>query len=192
MLTWLIWLAVVAGVAMVAPLFVFYVLTLGRISTVSQSLPPQDVAIVLGASVGKKTGLSPILEGRARAALTLYQTGKVSKILISGDNRDPSYDEVTPVRARLIKDGVREQDIMLDPLGVDTYSSMHRAATEFNVSGAIIVTQRFHLPRAVFLARTQGVDAYGYAAPGGQWGNLVREMPAAYKALLDTLLPHAR
>lgn len=151
------------------------------------SVPESEVAIVLGASVyrGKP---SPVLERRAAKAVELYQAHKVSKILVTGDNGALSHDEVTPVRKYLLEAGIPAGDIFLDHAGFDTYSSMYRARDVFRASSATIVTQDFHLPRSVYIARHLGVEAYGIAAEGdGSEKDYVREIPASGKAVLDLI-----
>jgi len=150
------------------------------------TVPKAEVAIVLGASVvdGKP---SPILADRANAAIALYDAGKVSKILVTGDNGALSHDEVTPVREYLLAAGVAPEDIFLDHAGFDTYSSMYRAESVFQAQSAIIVTQDFHLPRALWIARHLGLTAYGLTAAGATNSvyDYLREIPASFKAVLD-------
>lgn len=150
------------------------------------NVPQTRAALVLGASVvrGKP---SPVLEERAHTAVALYMMGKVSKILVTGDNGALTHDEVTPVRKYLIDAGVRPEDIFLDHAGFDTYSSMYRARDVFQADSLTIVTQDFHMPRAVYVARRLGINAYGVVPLRGQ-GNVydyVREIPASVKALYD-------
>lgn len=151
-------------------------------------LPETDVALVLGASV--RAGVpSPILEERAHAAIQLYLAGKVDKILVTGDDSVRSNDEVTPVRKYLQSAGIPDEDIFLDHAGFDTYSSMYRARAIFDVSSATIVTQDFHLPRAVYIARALGIEAVGLnARGGGTASDYVREIPASFKAIFDVLI----
>lgn len=151
-------------------------------------IPKTEVALVLGASVIRGQP-SPILERRAAGAVELYRRGKVSKILVTGDNGALSHDEVTPVRKYLIDAGIPAGDIFLDHAGFDTYSSMYRARDVFEAQSMTIVTQDFHLPRAVFIARHLGMTAYGYTAAGGdQEHDYIREIPASNKALLDLVI----
>lgn len=148
-------------------------------------VPPAQVAIVLGASVyrGKP---SPVLERRAAQAVELYRAGVVSKILVTGDSGALSHDEVTPVRHFLEEAGIPSADIFLDHAGFDTYSSMYRARDIFLAQSAVIVTQDFHLPRALFLARSLGLEAHGLVADGdGASKDVLREIPASVKALFD-------
>jgi SanA protein len=153
---------------------------------IPEDVPQTRAALVLGASVvrGKP---SPVLEERAHTAVALYMMGKVSKILVTGDNGALTHDEVTPVRKYLTDAGVRDEDIFLDHAGFDTYSSMYRARDVFQADSITIVTQDFHIPRAVFVARRLGIQAYGVVPVRGQ-GNIydyIREIPASVKALYD-------
>ena len=157
-----------------------------------ENAPNTRAALVLGASVirGKP---SPVLEERAHTAVALYMMGKVSKILVTGDNGALSHDEVTPVRKYLLDAGVKPEDIFLDHAGFDTYSSMYRARDVFLADSITVVTQDFHMPRSVFVARTLGIEAYGVIPERGQ-GNgydYVREIPASVKALYDLLIERA-
>jgi len=155
--------------------------------TSDTNLPNTEVAIVLGASV-EGDEPSPILAERANAAIKLFEDGKVSKILVTGDNATTNYNEVNPVQRYLLAAGIPPQDIFLDHAGFDTYSSMYRAKVVFDATSATIVTQDFHLPRAVFLARTLGLNAYGYDAGTGSAWDYLREIPASAKALLDLVV----
>lgn len=123
------------------------------------------------------------------AAIALYRGQKVKKILISGDNGEHDYDEVTAMLGYLREHAIPDRDIFLDRAGFDTYSTMYRARHIFGANHIIIVTQDFHLPRAVFLARTMGMDAQGLVAGnGGNAWDYLREIPATIKAVLDVAL----
>lgn len=155
----------------------------------ASDVPRSEAALVLGASVAR--GLpSPVLRKRADAAIELYTLGKVSKILVTGDNGALSHDEVTPVRKYLIDAGVAPEDIFLDHAGFDTYSSMYRARDVFAVDSIVIVTQDFHLPRALWIAEQLGLRATGLIAGDvqGSHTNYLREIPASIKALLDVMM----
>ncbi len=132
--------------------------------TASSSMP---VAIVLGASVYSDGTLSPMLEERAKTALMLYHNGMAKKLLVSGDNRTPSYNEVMPIRKYLLDNKVPPEDIFTDFAGLNTYDSMYRAKNIFGADNLLIVTQSFHLPRAIFAARQLGLNAYGIPADLG-------------------------
>ncbi len=155
--------------------------------------PVAQTALIPGAAILIDGGLSPIFRDRADAAIKLYEAGKAAKILVSGDNSTLSYNEVNPVRKYLLAKGVPDRDIFLDHAGFDTYSSMYRARDVFGVGSMLVVSQSFHLPRAVFIARMLGVEAYGVSADSGHilLRNYVREALADEKAVLDLLLRRA-
>lgn len=150
-------------------------------------VPEAEVALVLGASVTSAGALSPVLKERAQTAVELYTAGKVSKILVTGDNSTLSHNEVNPVGNYLTAAGIPKSDIFLDHAGFDTYSSMYRARDVFGVRRVVVVSQAFHLPRAIYVARRLGIKAYGVDAGKGEGFlfNYVREVPASVKALLD-------
>lgn len=153
------------------------------------AVPKAEAALVLGASVVRGEP-SPILGERADSAIALYKAGRVEKILVTGDNGELSHDEVTPVRNYLLNAGVAAGDIFLDHAGFDTYSSMYRARSVFEARSVVVVTQDFHLPRALFIARYLGLDAYGVVAQGAERSlkDYLREVPASLKALVDIVI----
>lgn len=154
-----------------------------------EEYPVGVVAIVPGAAISKEGELSSVFIARIDMAIKLYEAGKVSKILVSGDNSTVSHNEVNPARMYLLSKGILDQDIFLDHAGFDTYSSMYRARDIFEVSSVIVTTQSFHLPRAVFIARRLGIDAYGVRADVENllFRNYIREMLATEKAVLDLI-----
>jgi vancomycin permeability regulator SanA len=123
-------------------------------------VPDRPVALVLGAleEGGRPSGF---LAARLDVARELFTAGKVRAILISGDNGRPGYDEPTSGRGYLIERGVPASAIALDYAGFDTYDSCVRAKRVFGVESLTVVTQNYHLPRAVALCRTVGIDAVG-------------------------------
>ena len=163
--------------------------TLPYIDISQNEVPKSDLAIVLGASVINQKP-SPVLAARADAAIALYQAGKVQKILVTGDSVQWSHDEVTPVRTYLVNAGIPDSRIFLDRSGLDTYSSMYRARQVFGADSVIVVTQDFHLPRALFIARHLGLRAYGFTAVQDSASpyDYVREIPASNKALWDIIV----
>lgn len=163
--------------------------TKGYVFTDLRDVPRSNAVMVLGASViGER--LSPILEQRTRTAIDIFQAGRADNVLVTGDNGALDHDEVTPVRKYLIDAGIPAGDIFLDHAGFDTYSSMYRAREVFLADSIIIVTQDFHLPRALFLARNLGLEAYGVptVGRGGSGRDYFREIPASVKALLDLVV----
>lgn len=152
--------------------------------------PNVPVVLIPGAAILKNGAPSSIFLDRVDTAIGLYKMGKVSKILVSGDNSTVSHNEVNPVRLYLLSKGIPDQDIFLDHAGFDTYSTMYRARDIFGVSSVLIATQSFHLPRAVFIARWLGLKAYGINSDSGHifFRNYVREVLANEKAVINLLL----
>jgi SanA protein len=173
-------------IAAISPAILMRIETTPFIYTDISYVPEADVGLVLGASVvqGKP---SPALEARTEQAVLLYNSGKVNTLLATGAI-DGKYDEITPMREYLIEAGVPESLIETDAEGYDTYSSISRARHLYQADSLIIVSQDFHLPRAVFIARTMHIEAYGLVAPrGGRLFDYFREIPASWKALWDLL-----
>ncbi|MCX6820090.1 MAG: YdcF family protein [Candidatus Adlerbacteria bacterium] len=163
------------------------IVTAPFIYSATETPPHAEVALVLGASVSSSGKLSAVMAERADKAVQLYKAKTVEKILVTGDNSTLSYDEVYPVGKYLLIQGVPEEDIFLDYAGFDTYSSMYRAREVFDVTSVVVVSQAFHLRRAVFIARSLGLDATGIDASRGEryvWYTM-REIPASIKAVLD-------
>lgn len=129
----------------------------------SAKLRKATVAIVPGAGVYGNTA-SPILHDRLATALLLYRKGTVKKILVSGDHGKRFYDEVNVMRKWLLARDVPRQDIFLDHAGFSTYETLYRADAIFCIKDAIIVTQSFHLPRAMTIAFSRGIRVQGAAA----------------------------
>src|SRR3989344_386579 len=151
--------------------------------------PSAQTALVLGASVRSDGTLSPVFRARADAAIALYTAGEVSKILVSGDNSTVSHNEVNPTRIYLLQNGIPDEDIFLDHAGFDTYSSMYRARDIFGVDSMLVATQSFHLPRALFIARSLGLAAWGVRADtrGPQISKWIRELFANEKAVIEVV-----
>ena len=128
------------------------------------ALPARPIGIVFGAKVYPGGRLSTVLRARVDAGIALYRLGKVKKLLMTGDNGTRRYDEVTAMKDYAVAQGVPAQDVVRDYAGFRTYDSCYRARRIFQVTRAVLVTQAFHLPRAVYLARAQGIDAVGFTA----------------------------
>ncbi|MEO6713384.1 MAG: ElyC/SanA/YdcF family protein [Mycobacteriales bacterium] len=167
-----------------------------RVSTASHryaavDVPAAPVAIVLGAGVrdGQPT---PFLRRRLDVAIDLFVRGRVRGLLMSGDNSKDDYDEVGVMAAYAVAHGVPAEVIAQDHAGFDTYDSCYRARAIFGVTRAIVVTQSFHLPRAVFVCREVGVAAWGVGDDTSRsWPALtrrleVREVFSTGKALWET------
>jgi SanA protein len=152
----------------------------------------RPVALVLGARVWNNGDLSPIFKDRVKTAIKLYKDKKVKKILVSGDHGQKNYDEVNAAKDFLLENGVEPEDIFLDHAGFDTYDSLYRAREIFKVNSLIIVTQNFHLPRALYLADNLGLEACGTSADlqkyVGEKARERREQLAKIKAWLNIVL----
>lgn len=147
------------------------------------------VAIVPGARVHKDGSPYQALEDRLLAANELFHAGRVSRILVSGDHATDGYDEVHGMRAWLLAQGVPSDAIYLDHAGLRTLDTMVRASEVFGVQRAVVCTQRFHLPRSLYLARAAGIDAVGLVADRHVYAkataDAIREAGARVKAVLD-------
>ncbi len=137
--------------------------SIGKIKTF-ETVDNSRVAIVFGAGLQRDGTPSPVLKDRVAAAAQLYFDGKVDKLLMSGDNRFVDYNEPGAMKAYAISLGVPEEDIVLDYAGRRTYDTCYRAAHIFGVKEAILVTQRFHLPRALFTCNGLGIESTGISA----------------------------
>ncbi len=132
------------------------------------SAPSRPVAIVFGAGVTGDGRLTRILQARVDEAVALYRAGKVNAILMSGDDAHDYHNEPSAMRRYAISRGVPASAITRDFAGFRTYDSCYRARHVFGIRSALLVTQSYHLPRAIFLARSVGIDAAGVAAPDTQ------------------------
>ena len=130
----------------------------------SDSAPAKRVAIVFGAGLWRDGTASPILRDRVQTAANLYFSGKVEKLLMSGDNSFLNYNEPEAMRQAALYLGVPDEVIILDYGGRRTYDTCFRAKAIFGVESALVVTQKFHLPRALFLCNALGVESYGVEA----------------------------
>ena len=162
----------------------------GRVFTRLEDLPPNDVGLVLGTSARLSSGgQNRFFANRIAAAAVLYHAGKVKHLILSGDNREVGNDEPTDMRNALAKDGVPESATTLDYAGIRTLDSFARAREVFGVRKLTIISDDFHLDRALLLARHHGIDAYAFPSKSVplRWSRKtrLREIGARGKALLD-------
>lgn len=149
----------------------------------SDDLPRQHVAMVFGAGLNQAGGPSAMLYDRVQVAADLYKNNKVDKLLMTGDNSAVNYNEVEVMRKTAVDLGVDDEDIVLDYAGFSTWDSCYRAHEVFGLNEATLVTQRFHLPRALFACERLGVKPVGVIAdvqPYPTTWNQVREFPAVF------------
>ena len=159
------------------------------------AVPAEPVGIVFGAEVvGDQPG--SYLQGRLDLALRLWHAGKFKVFLVTGDNSTPTYDEPKAMRDYLVAHGVPADVIVLDYAGFDTWQSCDRANRVFGVSKAILVSQTFHIPRALYLCRAAGIEAYGVGdanvlSEGSALDyarNSAREVAASFNAVYQATL----
>lgn len=154
-----------------------------------EETPSRDTVLILGARVYSNGKMSSVLLDRVKTGMELYKKGRASKILLSGDHGTNEYDEVKAMKDYLVLNNVKEEDIFMDHAGFDTYDSMYRARDVFEVRSMIVVTQEFHLVRAVYTARELGIDAVGLKADKQNYlymtRNNIRETLARVKAYFD-------
>ena len=148
------------------------------------------VAIVLGAGVRSDGKPSDALADRLEQALELYRSGTVRKLLLTGDHGTREYDETNCMRRWVLARGVKEEDVFCDHAGFSTHDSLARARQVFGIARAIVVTQAFHLPRALYTAAVLGIEAQGVACDRreyqkGLWYAL-RETGSRAKALVQS------
>jgi len=158
----------------------------------ADDIPGCYTAIVLGAKVSPEGKPSDFLQDRLDMAIELYNRKKVIRILLSGDHGQTTYDEVNNMKCYLIDHGINTKDIFLDHAGFDTYNSMVRAKEVFQVKDVIIISQEFHLSRAVYIARSKGLVAYGIKADKKEYASLkrlkIREILAKVKAFAEVTM----
>lgn len=191
--TVLIILAVLGGLAVLGAAVVFgingYVVHFGEKYILSPMdslmLSDTDCILVLGCGVRDDGTPSHMLEDRLRRGVELYKAGAAPKIIMSGDHGRTNYDEVNTMKQYAIDAGVPSQDIFMDHAGFSTYESMYRAKDIFCAEKILIVSQEYHLHRAIYLARALGLEAYGVASDyrtySGQLYRDVREILARDK-----------
>ncbi len=164
--------------------------TKDKIITEKEITEDFNVALVLGA--GLKNGKpSPVLKDRLDTALMLYKNNKVSKIIVSGDHGNKNYDEVNVMKNYLKNEGVLSEDIFMDHAGFSTYDSIYRLREIFNVKKVIIVTQKYHLYRSLYIAKKLEIDAEGISATkrhyAGELKFVLREVIARDKDFVKTI-----
>jgi SanA protein len=181
----------VLGVLLLAiPRFITGIYSNPRINSVSNA-SPEKVAIVFGAGLRRDGTPTTILRDRVETAAALYKQGKVEKLLFSGDNSFLDYNEPGSMKEYALQLGVPEQDIVLDFAGRRTYDTCYRAKAIFGLERALLVTQPYHLPRAVFTCNMLGLKSTGVYADNypyrkvslGYWN--LRELPATLVAFWE-------
>lgn len=159
--------------------------------TQAAQLEDADCIIVLGCGVGADGSLSGMLRDRLTRGLELYSSGAAKKLLMSGDHGRADYNEVGAMKQYAIDNGVPSEDVFMDHAGFSTYETMYRARDVFKARKVIIVTQEYHLYRAVYIARQLGLEAYGVSSDlhsySGQGMRNFREVLARFKDFTYTV-----
>ena len=136
-----------------------------------------DCILILGCGVREDGTPSLMLGDRLETGIALYEAGAAEKLLMSGDHGRKEYDEVNTMKDFAVERGIRSEDIFMDHAGFSTYDSMYRARDVFCAKKVIIVTQAYHLPRALYVAEKLGLEAYGVAALDVNYhGQMYREL----------------
>ena len=168
-------------------------------STASRVLTPEEAAeledvdciLVLGCLVKGEGQPSDMLTDRLRRGVELYKAGAAPKLLMSGDHGRTNYDEVNTMKQYAIDEDIPSQDVFMDHAGFSTYESMYRARDIFQAKKVLIVTQEYHLYRALYVANALGLDAYGVSADyrnySGQTMRDIREILARNKDFLTSV-----
>lgn len=156
----------------------------------SKEIENADCVLVLGAGIWNNEP-SPMLKDRLDVAINLYNDKKVSKIIMSGDHTRNNYDEVNVMKKYAIDRGVKSEDIFMDHAGISTYDSIYRAKNIFKANKIIIVTQKYHLYRSLYIAKCLNLEAYGVQATdkkySGDFAREVREILARDKDFIKSI-----
>lgn len=183
-------LAIFAILVLVLPRIMTALLSLGQVYALKDA-PRERVAIIFGAGLRRDGTPTAVLRDRVETGVELYKAGKVEKLLMSGDNSTIYYNEPEAMRKYAVSLGIPDGDIVLDYAGRRTYDSCFRAKAIFRVDQALLVTQKFHLPRALFLCNALGVEASGVEANNLNYRKTsliiwnIREQVATLAAFID-------
>ena len=189
------YILIVLIVIILVPVIInFYVIlsTKNRIvSGDSELLTDIDYIVVLGAGI-RRGKPSPMLEDRLKTGISLYNNDISNKILITGDHMNDDYDEVTVMKNYFLEHGIPEEDIITDNYGISTYDSIYRVKNVYKSNKVVIVSQRYHLYRALFLSDNLDLESYGVEANlryyYGQWYREIREILARNKDFIKGII----
>ena len=152
--------------------------------------PKNDVGIIFGAGINRDKP-SKYLKDRLDAGILLYKAKRINKILLSGDNGSEEYDELTVMKNYCFKHGVDTTKIFIDYAGFDTYSTMYRAKHIFKIKKATLISQKYHLNRAIYIGKHLGIKSVGYSANKGEYSGYeyvtFREYLSIFKSFFDVL-----
>ena len=152
----------------------------------------RDCILILGCGVRSDGTPSAMLADRLEQGIALYKSGAAPKIIMSGDHGRADYDEVNVMKKIAEENGVLPEDIFMDHAGFSTYDSIYRAKEIFQANKVVIVTQKYHLYRSIYIAKKLGMEAYGVASNprpyAGQWAREAREIVARNKDFFKVLI----
>ncbi|MEO8239757.1 MAG: ElyC/SanA/YdcF family protein [Flavobacterium sp.] len=152
--------------------------------------PKNDVGIIFGAGINGNQP-SKYLKDRLDAGILLYKAKRINKILLSGDNGRDEYDELTVMKNYCFRHGVDTTRIFIDYAGFDTYSTMYRAKHIFKIKRATLISQKYHLNRAIYIGQKMGIKSVGYSANKGEYRGYeyvtFREYLSIFKSFFDVL-----
>lgn len=189
------YILIVLIVIMLVPIIInFYVIlsTKNKVVSGDSKLPTDiDYIVVLGAGI-RRDKPSPMLEDRLKTGISLYNEGISKKILITGDHANDDYDEVTVMKNYLLEQGIPEDDIVSDNFGISTYDSIYRVKKAYKANKVVIVSQKYHLYRALLLSNNLNLESYGVGANlryyYGQGYREVREILARNKDFIKGII----
>ena len=189
------YILIVLIVIILVPVIInFYVILSNKnriVSGDSELLTDIDYIVVLGAGI-RRGKPSPMLEDRLKTGISLYNNDISNKILITGDHMNDDYDEVTVMKNYLLEHGIPEEDIITDNYGISTYDSIYRVKNVYKSNKVVIVSQRYHLYRALFLSDNLDLESYGVEANlryyYGQWYREIREILARNKDFIKGII----
>lgn len=182
------------GIATTLLIRILFLLAASPRTFLQADVPARRVAVVFGAEVKRDGTPSVVLKDRVETAVALYKSGKVEKLLMSGDNRFVDYNEPESMRQYALTLGMPDSDIVLDYAGRRTYDTCYRAKEIFGVESAILVTQGFHMPRALFLCKSFDIDVLGVQSDNYYYLKRLRliwntrELFATVQSVLDVYL----
>ena len=165
--------------------------TKNRISKINEINDQYECILILGAGI-RNGRPSPMLEDRLKTGIELYNKGIANKILVSGDHENYNYDEVNVMKNYLKENGIPSEDIFMDHAGLSTYDSIYRAKAIFKTNKFVVVTQKYHLYRSLYIAKSLNVSVIGVSANkreyAGQFKRNIREYVARVKDFIKCII----
>ncbi|MDR6762418.1 SanA protein [Flavobacterium sp. 2755] len=185
-----LYLAIIGLIAIVSVNYYVKSSTKNKIYYSVKKFPKNDVGIIFGAGINGNQP-SKYLKDRLDAGILLYKMKRINKILLSGDNSRDEYDELTVMKNYCYNHGVDTTKIFIDYAGFDTYSTMYRAKQIFKIKKATLISQEYHLNRAIYIGQKLGIKSAGYSANNGEYHGYkyvcFREYGSIFKSFFDVL-----